>query len=259
MPPEPSAPAAPPGATPPGGAAPDPRRNALALLQAVRDSLDFLGTLGVAGGECPADLLACMADWGRPLPPPRPPAVPSETLAAIREDLGDCRRCPLAAGRTHIVFGSGAPRARLVFVGEGPGAEEDRSGEPFVGAAGQLLTRIIAAITLSRDQVYICNVVKCRPPGNRTPQGNEIAACSPFLQRQLAAIRPEFVVALGAVAARCLLATEKPIGRLRGRLYPGRGYQILATYHPAFLLRNPEHKRAVWQDMQLLMRAGGLG
>jgi DNA polymerase len=146
----------------------------------------------------------------------------------------------------------------MVFVGEGPGAEEDQRGEPFVGAAGQLLTRIIAAMTLAREQVYICNVVKCRPPGNRTPGDGEIAACSPFLRRQLAAIGPEFVVALGTVAAQTLLNTRETVGRLRGRLHAGEGFRILATYHPAYLLRNPEQKRAVWQDMQLLMKVSGL-
>jgi DNA polymerase len=172
----------------------------------------------------------------------------------IRSDLGDCQRCKLASGRTHIVFGDGHPSARLVFVGEGPGYEEDRKGDPFVGAAGQLLTRIIAAIKLSREQVYICNIIKCRPPGNRNPEPDEIESCLPFLERQIAAIQPDFICALGKVAAQTLLNSSVPISKLRGRFYDYHGIKILPTYHPAYLLRNPDKKREVWEDMKMLMK-----
>ena len=168
--------------------------------------------------------------------------------------MGDCRRCGLAAGRKHIVFGTGNPRARLVFVGEGPGHEEDQQGEPFVGAAGQLLTKIIQAMKLDRKEVYICNIIKCRPPGNRNPAPDEIEACSPFLERQIAAIQPDFICALGTFAAQTLLATSVPISKLRGKFHAYRGVRVLPTYHPAFLLRNPERKRDVWEDVQELMR-----
>jgi uracil-DNA glycosylase family 4 len=168
--------------------------------------------------------------------------------------LGDCRRCRLANERTCIVFGEGDPRAKLVFVGEGPGFEEDRQGKPFVGAAGQLLTRIIEAIKLSRSQVYICNIIKCRPPENRNPMPDEIKCCSPFLERQIAAIQPDFICALGTFAAQTLLQTATPISRLRGRFHQYRGIKVLPTYHPAYLLRNPDKKRDVWEDMKMLMK-----
>jgi len=156
------------------------------------------------------------------------------------------------------VFGAGNPQARLVFVGEGPGFDEDRQGQPFVGAAGQLLTRIIEAMTLTREQVYICNIIKCRPPGNRDPETDEIQACSPFLTRQLKAIAPDFIVALGSFAARTLLETTVPISKLRGRFHDYKGVKLLPTYHPAFLLRNPDKKREVWEDMKKLMLEMGL-
>jgi DNA polymerase len=179
-------------------------------------------------------------------------------LAALREEIGECTRCPLHAGRTKIVFGEGDPRARLVFVGEGPGRDEDLSGRPFVGAAGQLLDKIIAAIGLGRDDVYICNVVKCRPPGNRDPAPEEAATCGPFMRRQLAIIRPEVVVALGKPAARFLLGTEAPIGQLRGRFHDFDGVKLMPTYHPAYLLRNSAGKRPVWEDMKQVRDLLGL-
>jgi len=173
-----------------------------------------------------------------------------ETLDQVRSDLGDCRRCKLAAGRKHIVFGSGSPAADLMFVGEAPGAEEDEQGLPFVGRAGQLLTRIIEAIGMQRDDVYICNILKCRPPGNRNPESDEITACEPFLLRQIAAVKPEVVCALGAIGAQALLRTKEQISRLRGQLIEYRGIKLMATYHPAYLLRNPGAKRKVWEDVQ---------
>lgn len=184
--------------------------------------------------------------------PPAAPAQagPREGLEAVRAALGDCRRCRLAEGRTTLVFGVGDPHARLLFVGEGPGAEEDRQGEPFVGRAGQLLDRMIRAIGLDRRGVYIANVVKCRPPGNRDPADDEADACLPFLWRQIESVQPRVVCALGAQAARRLLGAEGPLGSLRGRHQSARGFTVLPTYHPAYLLRNPQAKRLAWEDLK---------
>jgi DNA polymerase len=209
----------------------------------------FLEQMGCQGFDCSKDILETLEAWKRK------DVFSVETLADIRTDLGDCRRCRLSEGRTNIVFGSGNPHARLVFVGEGPGYEEDRQGQPFVGAAGQLLTKIIEAIKFTRNQVYICNIVKCRPPGNRNPKQDEIAACSSFLKRQIAAINPDFICTLGGFAAQTLLATKMPISKLRGVFYDYLGIKVMPTYHPAFLLRNPEKKRSVWDDMKMLMKA----
>ncbi len=173
-----------------------------------------------------------------------------ETLEEIQTGLGDCKRCKLCSTRMNIVFGAGDAKARLVFVGEGPGADEDEAGLPFVGRAGQLLTKIIEAIQLTRDQVYICNVVKCRPPNNRYPEPDEVAACSPFLLRQLESIRPTVICCLGAAAAQTILQTKVPIGRLRGRFHDCLGTKVMPTFHPSYLLRNPEAKRDVWEDMK---------
>lgn len=172
------------------------------------------------------------------------------SLEAIREDIGDCRRCKLHEHRKTIVFGEGDPRARLVFVGEGPGADEDASGRPFVGRAGQLLDKIIVAIGLKREEVYIANIVKCRPPGNRTPERDEVDTCEPFLMRQLAFIRPAVIVALGSPAFQCLLRTREPITRARGQWRDWNGVKVMPTFHPAFLLRSPDKKREVWEDMK---------
>lgn len=179
-------------------------------------------------------------------------AAGAETLEEIRADLGDCRRCALAATRNRIVFGAGSARATLMFVGEAPGAEEDAQGLPFVGKAGQLLTRMIEAIDLRREDVYICNILKCRPPGNRNPEPDEIAACGKFLLRQIAAVRPALICTLGAFGVQTLLGTTEPIGRLRGRLIDYGGIELVATYHPAYLLRNPIEKRKVWDDLCLV-------
>jgi DNA polymerase len=181
-----------------------------------------------------------------------PTGVSAEGLKQVREELGECTRCKLAGGRQSLVFGVGNPDAALVFVGEAPGAEEDKQGEPFVGAAGQLLTKMIAAMGYSRDEVYICNIIKCRPPGNRNPEPDEIAACEPFLKKQLAAIRPRMIVCLGKFAAQCLLRSEAPISKLRGRFQSYEGIPLMPTFHPAFLLRNPSSKREVWSDLQLV-------
>jgi uracil-DNA glycosylase len=176
-------------------------------------------------------------------------------LAAVRADLGDCTRCKLhAQGRTQIVFGVGTPEANLMFVGEAPGHDEDVQGIPFVGRAGQLLTKIIEAIGLNRDQVYIANVIKCRPPQNRNPEQDEVDTCEPFLFRQIDIIQPKVIVALGTFAARALLRTLDPISRLRGRVFDYRGSRLIPTFHPAYLLRNPASKREVWEDMKLVKR-----
>jgi uracil-DNA glycosylase family 4 len=173
-------------------------------------------------------------------------------LQAVREDIGDCTRCKLhMLGRNKIVFGTGYPRAELMFVGEAPGADEDQQGEPFVGRAGQLLTKIIEAIGLTREQVYIANVIKCRPPGNRNPEPDEIATCEPFLFRQIDIIRPRIIVALGTHAAHALLKTDAPISRIRGVVHDYRGgSKLIPTFHPAYLLRSPDRKRDVWEDMK---------
>ena len=185
---------------------------------------------------------------------PERAARPRETLVEVRADLGDCTRCVLHEKRTNLVFGVGDPRAELMFIGEGPGFEEDRQGIPFVGPAGQLLTKIIGAIDLSRDDVYITNVVKCRPPRNRDPEPVEVEECRSFLDRQVDAIRPKVICALGRVAALNLLRTDEGITRIRGRIYPYRGAKLVPTFHPAYLLRNPEKKRECWQDMKLIRR-----
>jgi DNA polymerase len=196
---------------------------------------------------------------------------PVVALKLIREDLGDCTRCKLhQQGRKQIVFGVGNPRADLMFVGEGPGADEDAQGEPFVGRAGQLLNNMIKAMGLRREDVYIANVVKCRPPGNRTPERDECDTCSPFLMRQTAVIKPTVVVALGAVAAKNLLAINAPMAELRGRFYDfmpagartvnpaWQGVKLAVTYHPAFLLRDPRQKGEAWKDLQMVMKYLGL-
>ncbi len=196
-------------------------------------------------------------------------ADPEAALNIIREDLGDCTRCKLhKQGRKQIVFGVGNPHADLMFVGEGPGADEDAQGEPFVGRAGQLLNNMIKAMGLRREEVYIANVVKCRPPGNRTPERDECETCSPFLMRQIAVIKPKVIVALGAVAARNLLAINAPMAELRGRFYDFMpsgvrgsdwpGAKLAVTYHPAFLLRDPRQKGEAWKDLQMVMKYLGL-
>jgi uracil-DNA glycosylase len=196
---------------------------------------------------------------------------PAKALKIIREDLGDCTRCPLhKQGRKQIVFGVGNPKAELMFVGEGPGADEDEQGEPFVGRAGQLLNNMIKAMGVERRQVYIANIVKCRPPGNRTPEREECDTCSPFLMRQIAVVKPKVVVALGAVAAKTLLAMSSSMAQLRGRFYDFKpagvrsndpnwdGCKLAVTYHPAFLLRDPRQKGEAWKDLQMVMKELGL-
>jgi uracil-DNA glycosylase family 4 len=200
--------------------------------------------------------------------PLTPHQSPTTLLQILREKIGDCTRCRLCQGRTHLVYGVGNPNAELMFVGEGPGRDEDLQGEPFVGRAGQLLTKIIEAMKLKRSDVYIANVVKCRPPENRTPAPDEIATCSPFLLEQIEIIQPKVIVCLGSVATQTLLSTEQSMGALRGRLnlwpsrllkeihhskIPEESIKLMPTYHPAYLLRNPNMKKVVWEDMKIVM------
>jgi DNA polymerase len=181
--------------------------------------------------------------------------VGARGLLTVRDDLGDCQRCKLSKGRKNLVYGVGNPDAHLVFVGEGPGADEDEQGEPFVGKAGQLLNKMIEAMGYRREDVYICNVVKCRPPGNRNPEPDEIAACEPFLKQQLEAIRPRVIVTLGKFAAQCLLRDDTPISRLRGSFRSYQGIQLMPTFHPAYLLRDPSKKKEAWDDLKTVMSA----
>jgi uracil-DNA glycosylase len=219
-------------------------------IAAVRNSMQFLSDMGCRGIDCSQESVQTVLSWTNRRPAP---GASPRSLADIRNDLGDCRRCGLSKKRNRIVFGTGDPHAKLVFIGEGPGYDEDRQGEPFVGPAGQLLTRIIHAIDLARDRVYISNIIKCRPPGNRNPLPDEIATCRPFLERQISAINPEFICALGSVAAQTLLQTDEPISKLRGKFFSFMNARLIPTFHPAYLLRNPEKKRDVWEDMKKLM------
>jgi uracil-DNA glycosylase family 4 len=235
------------------------------------EHLKFAAELGVAGvsrdplwrtraetrirqphEETPRDAAVMTPDHSAPVVFSRSAA---DALAAVRLDIGDCTRCKLhTLGRTQIVFGVGNPDADLMFVGEAPGADEDVQGIPFVGRAGQLLTKIIEAIDLKREDVYIANVIKCRPPGNRNPDPDEVETCEPFLFRQIDIIKPKVIVALGKFAAQALLRTLDPISRLRGRVFTYRGAKLVPTFHPAYLLRNPASKREVWEDMKLVKK-----
>jgi len=236
------------------------------LAASIRHYLHSLQESGLDG--IPADM-AGEAPVPQPVPKASPP-VPetiqqpaefqqSESLEKIRKDLGECQRCKLSKMRKNLVFGVGNPTARLVFVGEGPGADEDLKGEPFVGEAGQVLNRIITAMGLKRDDVYICNVVKCRPPGNRDPESDEIAACSPFLLRQIQSVKPEAIVALGKFASQTLLGTKEPISKLRGKFRDFHGIPLMPTFHPSFLLRKQGEGSMdafwdVWDDMTQVLR-----
>jgi DNA polymerase len=185
-------------------------------------------------------------------------AYQTTSLQELRAAIGDCRRCKLCAGRTHLVFGVGNPKARLMFVGEGPGRDEDLQGEPFVGRAGQLLTDIISkGMGLKREDVYIANVVKCRPPENRNPEPDEVAACEPFLKKQIELIHPEIIVALGKFAVQTLLQSKMPITKLRGHWHTYQGIKLMPTFHPAYLLRNPGDKKLVWEDIKKVIEALG--
>ncbi len=223
-----------------------------AVVDQVRQSLTALAQQGLDGVDCSRQSLAIIERWGRE------PAVDAQDLDGVRKILGDCRRCRLARGRKAIVFGEGDADADLVFVGEYPAVEDDRQGRPFTGSAGRLLARIIEAMSLTREQVYLCSIVKCCPTDDRPPSSEEIEACLPFLKRQLAALQPKAIIALGGLAARTLLASPEPIARLRGRFHEYQQIKVMPTFHPAYLLRHPEHKRAVWEDVQQVMRLLGL-
>lgn len=234
-------------------------------------AIEAAGAAEVFASEAPAEASLVAGDPAPAAPAPlaaaaavAPPAASGAVAAAatlddLRGAIGDCRLCRLAGGRTQLVFGVGNPRARLMFVGEGPGRDEDLKGEPFVGRAGMLLTDIIEkGMRLSRSDVYICNVVKCRPPDNRNPEPDEVEACSPFLRRQIALVQPEVIVALGKFAAQTLLATKTPITRLRGNWAEYEGVPLMPTLHPAYLLRNPNDKKLVWQDIKQVMTRLGM-
>jgi DNA polymerase len=233
--------------------------------QQLAEHLKLFAELGVAGfrrdplwGHRPSSIVdrRSSTDDNRPAMDSRPSTIDDrrstmDDLASIREDIGDCTRCKLCTlGRKQIVFGVGNPNADLMFVGEAPGRDEDMQGIPFVGRAGQKLTQIIEAIGLTRDDVYIANVIKCRPPENRNPEPDEVESCEPFLFRQVDTIKPKVIVALGTFAAKSLLKTNESISRLRGRVYEYRGARLVPTFHPAFLLRNPSCRREVWEDMK---------
>lgn len=253
--------------------------DATAIRTAIRQQLLSDQFLGVDSVPVPAAILNVQAYKSRrpthaetPVRAKRtgetPPTEKAQRLSVLNEShVKSCTKCGLAAGRTQTVFGQGNPAARLVFVGEAPGFEEDRKGLAFVGPAGQLLTRMIEAMGIGRDEVFICNVLKCRPPGNRDPLSDEILACSPYLREQINIIRPEVMVSLGAPASKTLLNTAESIGRLRGRFHDfyfsgvqheGESIPLMPTYHPAYLLRNPEDKKKTWEDLQKVMAFLGL-
>ncbi len=253
-----------------GPKAPEDEIDPAALVHAVIERVRWEVSNGAQGFRGPSAAAPPAAETSA-VPQKAPPSEPTDsatqkrphkaamgrskfgTLDNLRAHIGDCARCPLNAQRTHIVFGEGNPKARLVFVGEGPGRDEDLQGRPFVGAAGQLLDKIIKAMGLLRQDIYICNVVKCRPPQNRVPAELEQHTCGVFLKHQLAIIRPEVIVTLGATPARYLLGVDEPVGRLRGRFHDLLGIAVMPTYHPAYLLRNPQAKKMVWSDMRLVL------
>ncbi|SJZ34193.1 DNA polymerase [Trichlorobacter thiogenes] len=228
------------------------------MYASVREYLQELEESGVDGLPLETVQQAELPGDREPLrqQPAQVPAARPQTLAELCQRIGDCQRCDLCHGRTNLVFGAGYEKARLVFVGEAPGADEDRQGQPFVGEAGQVLTRLIEAMGLKRAQVYICNVLKCRPPANRNPHKDEIATCSPFLTQQLQIIKPEVIVALGTFAAQTLLNSKEPISRMRGQFHSWHGIPVMPTFHPSFLLHNKENKQHywdVWSDMEQVL------
>jgi DNA polymerase len=221
----------------------DSRQELRQLLVSLQAWLAFQGRLGWEGIPLPP----------KPPPPSRPAVSTPGTLAQIRQEMGDCQRCPLGRTRKHLVFGEGSSTPRWMFVGEGPGEEEDLQGRPFVGSAGQLLNNLLSKLGLSREEVYIANVVKCRPPGNRDPEANEIARCLPFLAQQIQCLRPKVIITLGKVASQALLATQTPITRLRGSWQRYQRIPVMPTFHPSYLLRNPRERFKTWEDMKQVM------
>jgi DNA polymerase len=257
---------------------PGEREELRTLVAQLRTNIASRGRSGLLGvplaAAAPRKPAAAAPVAPPPSPPPQPETIVTMTplappdedpapgaprgaagLQLVREELGDCKRCKLCTTRTNIVFGVGNPDANLVFVGEAPGADEDAQGEPFVGKAGQLLTKMIEAMGYARGDVYICNVLRCRPPGNRNPEPDEVASCEPFLKKQLGAIRPRMIVALGKFAVQCLLRDDSPIGRLRGNLRSYEGIPLMPTFHPAYLLRDPSKKKLAWDDLKAVNAA----
>jgi DNA polymerase len=250
------------------------------LQQQLAERMRFYRELGIYDfyrRDAPPDIVSSMAETENvpclPASPTEPEVAPvahfdpvkqeemtpENALRAIREDLGDCTRCPLhKQGRKQIVFGVGNPRAEIMFVGEAPGADEDQQGEPFVGRAGQLLNNMISAMGIRRQDVYIANIIKCRPPGNRTPEREECDTCSPFLMRQIEVVKPRMIVALGAVAAKTLLGVNDAMVNLRGQIYDFKNTKLAVTYHPAYLLRDPRQKKEAWKDLQMVMKYLGM-
>jgi uracil-DNA glycosylase len=221
-------------------------KDIMEFRQAIVSLKNYLQSVQESGGPNP---------FAPPAPHSGKPARKnSESLEDIRLEIGDCRRCPLCKERKTVVFGEGNPKAALMFIGEGPGADEDAQGRPFVGRAGQLLDKMITAMKMKREDVYIANIVKCRPPGNRAPKPLETDTCTQFLERQIKAIKPKFICALGTIAAQYLLKTDKPISVMRGKFHERDGTKLMPTYHPAYLLRNPEAKKIVWEDLQMIMK-----
>lgn len=219
------------------------------IIDEIQDSLRFYKKWGCRGFDCSTDALEIVKRWGQK------PSFYNDTLENILNDAKDCCGCRIFQSRRNLVFGEGNPHARLMFIGEGPGLEEDEKGKPFVGPAGRLLTKIIQAMNLTRTRVYLCNILKCRPPRNQNLHPDEIKACYPFLKRQISVIKPEFICALGSVAAQTLLETKQPISSLRGRFYDFSGARLMPTYHPDYLLQNKDKKRDVWEDIKMLMQA----
>ena len=218
----------------------------LNVIGLLKTNLEYQKALGIRHIRLPEQTMQPFKDV--------PTKAHSIQLEDVRRELGDCRRCKLHVTRKNIVFGTGNQRAHIVFVGEAPGRDEDIQGKPFVGQAGKLLDLMLEAINLKREEVYICNIIKCRPPGNRNPEKDEIEACGPFLTKQLEAIEPRIICALGALAAHTLLKTKESISKLRGVIHTYHGMRLIPTYHPAFLLRNPYKKREAWEDMQLIQK-----
>jgi len=218
----------------------------LNVIGLLKTNLEYQKALGIRHIRLPEQTMQPFKDV--------PTKAHSIQLEDVRRELGDCRRCKLHATRKNIVFGTGNQRAHIVFVGEAPGRDEDIQGKPFVGQAGKLLDLMLEAINLKREEVYICNIIKCRPPGNRNPEKDEIEACGPFLTKQLEAIEPRIICALGTLAAHTLLKTKESISKLRGVIHTYHGIRLIPTYHPAFLLRNPYKKREAWEDMQLIQK-----
>ena len=234
----------------------DPRHELAALVRAFRERLRWErdhGVVGVATDPAPRFGVAAEPDVAVPLAGEQEDLAARPSLDEVRAELGECQRCRLAGKRHNIVFGEGSPDADLMFIGEAPGHDEDVKGRPFVGPAGQLLAKMITAMGLERDEVYIANIIKCRPPNNRDPSPDEIDACEPFLRRQIDAIGPRMIIALGNAAAKTLLRTDSGISQLRGRFHTYHGIPLMPTFHPAFLLRNPERKRPVWEDLKMVM------